>query len=174
MNVTKAIARAKKVLEENYVVEPPVDVYLLAANSGIEIREEAFPVEFVNVSGFINFESDHPVMYVNANDPPNRRKFTVAHELGHWLLHEKIIRNDSKKTVLFRMALGADKDPIETEANAFAAELLVPMDMFEREEDAKSVKDLADIFEVSADVIGYRKKDRHRNEEVSTEPVEQA
>lgn len=174
MSVASAIARAKQVLDENFVVEPPVDVYLLAANNGIEIKVEAFPPEFVNVSGFINFESDHPIMYVNANDPPNRRKFTVAHELGHWLLHEKIIRNDSKKTVLFRMALGASKDPIEAEANAFAAELLVPMDMFEKEEDAKSVKDLADLFEVSTDVIGYRKKDRHRNEEAPLESVERA
>lgn len=157
MSVASATNQARKILAENFILEPPVDVYELARNYGVEIHEQDFPPEFANVSGFINIENNRPVMYINASDSPKRRKFTVAHELGHWVLHEDKIRQDPQKTVLFRMALGAaNKDPLEREANAFAAELLVPMEMFEKNKD-KSVSQLADIFQVSSDVIGYRK-----------------
>lgn len=57
---------------------------------------------------------------------PARRRFTIAHELGHHLLHAE------------RVALCAERDLLryipgnaETEANAFAAELLMPRMLFE-------------------------------------------
>lgn len=156
MSVITAVEKAKQVLNENFILEPPIDVYELARNNGIEIIEQLFPNNYKNVSGFINIEDDHPVMYVNANDSQNRRKFTVAHELGHWILHEILIREDPKKAVLLRVALGANTDILEKEANAFAAELLVPMDIFSKLKNNKSVKQLAELFQVSTDVIGYR------------------
>jgi Zn-dependent peptidase ImmA (M78 family) len=160
MSVTTAKNQAKKILKENFVLEPPVDVYEIARNAGIKIVEDIFPDDFENVSGFINIEDDLPVMYVNADEPENRRKFTVAHELGHWVLHEDAIREDSRRAVLFRVALGqANKDPLEKEANAFAAELLVPTEFFERVKGDKSQNELADVFKVSAEVIGYRMVD---------------
>lgn len=160
MSLVAAQAKARQVLKENYVLEPPVDVYEIARNSGIRIVEMPFPDDYENVSGFINIEDGEPIMYVNETEPENRRKFTVAHELGHWLLHEQQIRDDPQKAVLFRVALGkANKDPLEKEANAFAAELLVPMEFFERINDRKSQQELANIFKVSAEVIGYRKVD---------------
>lgn len=157
MSVASATNQARKILAENFILEPPVDVYELARNYGIEIHEQHFPLEFANVSGFINIEKGRPVMYVNASEPAARRKFTVAHELGHWIMHEDKIRQDPQKAILFRMAIGAaNKDPLEREANAFAAELLVPMEMLEKNKD-KSISQLADIFQVSSDVIGFRK-----------------
>lgn len=57
-----------------------------------------------------------------------RRRFTVAHELGHWLLHAQ--RGDKKNFERFCRAPdldpGADPAKQEREANAFAAELLMP------------------------------------------------
>lgn len=157
MSIASATQRAVAVLSENYVLEPPVDVYELAKNYGIDIRELPFPSDFSNVSGFINIEDDRPVMYVNLDEPENRRKFTVAHEFGHWLLHEDKIRKDPEMTVLYRMALGAtNADPIEQEANAFAAELLVPMTMLQKDIH-RPVHELTEKFQVSPDVIGYRK-----------------
>lgn len=158
MDVMTAQSKAREVLQENYIQEPPVDVYEIARNYGIKIVVEDFPDDYENVAGFINIEDGRPVMYVNASDPENRKKFTVAHELGHWLLHEDAIREDPTKTVLFRVPLGRpNKDPLESEANAFAAELLVPMDFFEKLQSRKDNQELADVFKVSAEVIGYRK-----------------
>lgn len=157
MGLQIALEKAKQVLDDNFVIEPPVDVYQLAVNSGLDIRIGLFPDDYRTVSGFINIENGSPVMYVNQDDASNRQKFTIAHELGHWLLHEDEIRTNPERAVLFRMAIGeSNKDPIEQQANAFAAELLVPMDMFEKVK-FKSVKELAELFEVSQDVIGYRK-----------------
>lgn len=57
-----------------------------------------------------------------------RRRFTVAHELGHWLLHAQ--RGDKKNFERFCRAPdldpGADPEKQEGEANAFAAALLMP------------------------------------------------
>lgn len=157
MSVATATQKAGTVLAENYVLEPPVNVYELVRNYGIDIEEQPFPSDFDNVSGFINIEDGRPTMYVNLNEPKNRRKFTVAHEFGHWLLHKEKIRKDPGMTVLYRKALGAaNDDPAEREANAFAAELLVPMEMLQKEID-KPVHELAEKFQVSTDVIGYRK-----------------
>lgn len=158
MSITTAVTKAKQVLDENSFVEPPVDVFEIARNNGVVIREEAFPEDLKNVSGFINIRQGQPVMYVNATDSSNRKKFTVAHELAHWILHQDEIRTDPEKAVLLRMAIGANTDPLEQEANAFAAELLVPMDYFQSVEDDKTVSELAELFQVSTEVIGYRKK----------------
>jgi Zn-dependent peptidase ImmA (M78 family) len=156
-SIQPALAKAKQLLKENFILEPPVDVEELAKNSGVDVRIVTFPRDYYDVSGFINLEDDKPVMYVNSDDNSNRQKFTIAHELGHWLLHEKEIRLDPQKAILFRKALGEpNPDPLEKQANAFAAEVLVPMSMFEKVKN-KPVKELATLFEVSPDVIGYRK-----------------
>lgn len=161
MNISAALKEAKRVLGENYVSEPPVDVKAIAENYGISVRETEFPEKFGRVLGFItpNKDKQTAMMIINANDTPESKQFTIAHELGHWLLHKDEILKDPDKTVLLRMSLGDEsKDALEKEADAFAAELLVPMDFFEQIGKQKSVEDLAKEFGVSKEVIGYRKK----------------
>jgi len=68
------------------------------------------------------------IIVVNKNHSIERRRFSMAHELGHLVLHEyKTPHADGVKKVRFRDAdssLGTDRDEIE--ANQFAAELLMP------------------------------------------------
>jgi hypothetical protein len=69
-------------------------------------------------------------IWVNAEEArrwPARRRFTIAHELGHWSLHR-----DSERSVYCRSAV-VDPDPArpplplsEEQANAFAAAVLMP------------------------------------------------
>ncbi len=160
---TKAITKAKEVLNDNYVIGPPVDVYEIARNYDIDVNEARFPEAYKHISGFITPKDNRATMYVNETDAEPRRKFTVAHELGHWLLHKNEILSDPSKSVLYRIALGKlNDDPMEREANAFAAELLVPMEFFKKMEKGRSQDELAKTFGVSAEVIGYRKKNlRH-------------
>jgi Zn-dependent peptidase ImmA (M78 family) len=149
--------KARNVLKDNFLSEPPINVYLLAKNYGLKIKEGLFPNGYSNISGFITISNGIPILYVNSDDSQNRKNFTVAHELGHWILHKDRVESDPNLAILFRIPLGTlNKDPLEKEANAFAAELLVPKEMLDKLKDNKSAKDLAAIFEVSEEVIGYR------------------
>jgi Zn-dependent peptidase ImmA (M78 family) len=62
---------------------------------------------------------------LNATEPPVRRRFTLAHELGHWVCQ---VLEGHTAPVYCRVAdLAPDADrTLEREANVFAAELLMP------------------------------------------------
>jgi Zn-dependent peptidase ImmA (M78 family) len=162
---------AVQILADNYIEEPPINIYELAGNYGLEIEETEFSSEFAHVSGFITQDGGVPRLMVNASDAQNRKNFTVAHELGHWILDKDMLTADPKIGVLFRIPLGKlNADPIEKRANTFAANLLVPEDMLlEKQKFTTSPKELARLFGVSEEVIGYRLK--HLND---TTPKHQA
>ncbi len=61
------------------------------------------------VDGLSQWTADHPVIVVNSANPTDRIRWTLAHELGHLVLH----REDAT-------------DDMEREADAFAAEFLMP------------------------------------------------
>lgn len=155
-NYEGAKSKAEQVLKENFISAPPVDVYEIARNEGLEIEVKDFGDEFNDISGYIKPEIRK--IFVNERDPENRRKFTVAHELGHWILHrDKLESEPEKYAVLYRIPLGRpQEDPVEQEANCFAANLLVPDEMLAARREGKSNEELAVEFKVSRDVIGYR------------------
>jgi Zn-dependent peptidase ImmA (M78 family) len=84
---------------------------------------------------------------------PTRRKFSVAHELGHLFLHMGFLTNAGKweQTQLFmdsaRFRLGRNEE--EFEANEFAAALLMPKNEFERVANQKSDGDLYRVDEIA-------------------------
>src|SRR5438034_7962595 len=116
--------KAKQLLELSRAVAPPVNVEAIAAAIGIVIRKT--PTED-DVSGFLFKQGGVSVIGVNALHHPNRQRFTIAHEIGHFMLDhfdqvhvDKAIvrlRNEASSTGTFRE---------EVEANRFAAELLMP------------------------------------------------
>jgi len=61
-----------------------------------------------------------------ARESPGRRRFTLAHEIGHWVCH--CAGAARQPAMLCRPAQvgGEGGDPLEREANVFAAELLMP------------------------------------------------
>jgi Zn-dependent peptidase ImmA (M78 family) len=149
-------SKAQEVLKENLIYSPPIDAYEIARNYGVNVMNKPFPDKIKDIAGFIIF-NEHKI-YVNAADSLHRRRFTVAHELGHLLLHEKFLEQNPELGVLARRPLGRkDDDPLEQEANCFAANLLVPGSMLERYKN-ENPNLVAEIFGVSPDVIGYRMK----------------
>lgn len=60
-------------------------------------------------------------IFVNSNDPATRQRFTLAHELGHAVMHAGHDIMDFRKNLE-----GHQADRKELEANAFAADLLMP------------------------------------------------
>ncbi len=164
---TKAEKSALQILEDNFIVSPPVPVEELIEFAGLGIVRSDF--DDGEISGVINLEKKY--LYINAKDSPERQRFTIAHELGHWILHRKEMESNKEMAVLYRRSIGTkENDVFEQEANFFAANLLVPEKMFLKvyqEEQNKTVQQggfivsdavIAKIFEVSRSVIGYRRQ----------------
>ena len=101
-------------------------------------------------------DSNHPVIVLNKNMPNDRKRFTIAHELGHQIMHLPH-RYD------FEMydRLSSDPNALEKEADAFAAEFLMPKrDIFPELNNLK-YNDLAQLklyWHVSKKALIYRAK----------------
>jgi Zn-dependent peptidase ImmA (M78 family) len=154
----KAREAAKRVREENSITGAFADVYEIAQNDGLRVVIGHFPEKWGDVAGFINF--DKKEMGINAADPEVRGRFTAAHELGHWFLHRSLFQSHPEQyKVMTRAPLGRIKDPLEQEANAFAAALLVPLDILKKYAHIAYDDELGRLFGVSEEVIRYRRKD---------------
>lgn len=82
--------------------------------------------EYPNINGIIVYpdsENKFPEIHINKTLSPERRTFTLAHELGHYKLHPG---KDRYRVDKFNYAQGTEKSIQESEANYFAASLLVP------------------------------------------------
>lgn len=156
-NYEKAREAATELLNKFSIVEPIIPVDEIAQREGINIKyfRPGDSEDFKKVSGF--YDKTSKTIYVNAEDTPTRQLFTIAHELGHVKLEHKPEQFD----VLYRFATTIDKNPIEQEANSFAANLLVPESMLKEARDkykltANASNSLAGLFGVSQEVMKYR------------------
>ncbi len=89
---------------------------------------------------------------IRAQDPVLRKRFTVAHEIAHYLLHRTLFAKELVDDALYRSPLSS---AIEAQANGLAADLLMPwhllMPLVEND-----VRDLATQFEVSEQAMKIR------------------
>jgi Zn-dependent peptidase ImmA (M78 family) len=154
-------------LEKHGVTRPPVPVDQIARKLGAEIRRQ--PTE-ADLSGFLLRDTERVIIGVNSNHPSTRSRFTIAHELGHFLLHEGERMHVDRTGPMSRIRLrgevasqGTDLD--EREANLFAAELLMPAKFITRDleqikepglEDDALMKRLAKSYGVSVQALTFR------------------
>lgn len=125
----QAEQRALQLLSELGIDCAPVDVIDIAEKSGAAVIEK--PLEDT-VSGFLLVKNKQAVIVFNANHHSNRQRFTIAHELGHYLLHkEKAFFLDSQMTFYRDQHSSEGIYWHEIEANTFAAALLMPNDLLE-------------------------------------------
>jgi Zn-dependent peptidase ImmA (M78 family) len=92
-------------------------------------------------------------IYVNAEDVPTRRRFTLAHEVGHWVCQ---CLEGKGAPVMCRaedVSEGADRT-LEREANVFAAELLMPEPAVRAEFSGGG--EIAERFGVSSEAMAWR------------------
>lgn len=117
----------KHLLKEHQVDAPPVDVAKLAEQLGVVVHFEPADDE---LSGFLlrNVDRYKALIGVNKGHSYTRQRFTIAHELGHLLLHEgEPLHVDRGIKVNLRDGASSQGTIIEEkEANLFAAELLMP------------------------------------------------
>ena len=153
MSLTEYVGIARK-----YRQSAPVNVVRLAKEIGLAVYVTGDWPE--TVSGMIRKDrkkggkSGYAVT-VNDKHCEARRRFTIAHEIGHFVLHPDLIGDRLGDDILYRSHLS---DIRETEANRFAANLLMPTELIEKAATAgvHTIPDFARIFEVSPSTMSVR------------------
>lgn len=94
-------------------------------------------------------------IYVNGRHADVRRRFTIAHEIAHFVLHRSLIGDGVEDDGLYRSKLSS---AIETEANRYAADILMPWDLLNRvmASGKNDVASLAEAFGVSKSSMSIR------------------
>jgi Zn-dependent peptidase ImmA (M78 family) len=149
-------AEARQLLETAWAGRPvPVDPIEIARQLGIKVFTAGLED---GVAGMlVKRPARDPEMYINAADSLNRQRFTVAHELGHYVEHIAAGEDDWEH-VDYRDALSSKgTNASEIFANQFAANLLMPRAEVERlEKEYSSPAALANVFGVSPEAISFR------------------
>lgn len=100
-------------------------------------------------------------IYVNGAHSLARRRFTIAHEIAHFILHREHIGDGIFGEALYKSDLQSD---LEASANRLAARILMPMHLLEKKfnelpsdfSSERIIAILADDFKVSREVMTYR------------------
>src|ERR1700722_1105163 len=135
----------ERLLAQHHIRSAPVAVAEIAKDLGVEIQQA--PAED-DLSGFLYRDRKRKlsIIGVNSDHHPNRQKFTAAHELGHFLLHDfDEIHVDRQFKVWLRSETSSQgTDDEEKEANLFAAEFLMPARFLEKDVESIGEFDLLD------------------------------
>jgi Zn-dependent peptidase ImmA (M78 family) len=143
--------RARRILEDLGMTEPPIDVEAVARRLGLEVRYVLRPVGFEG-----RLIRERMVIEVNQRNHRHKQRFTISHEIGHFVLaHSPVFSSFDDRGI-------ADPGRVnERQANAFASELLMPesavraywskVRRLERPNDK-----MAEAFEVSPQAMWYR------------------
>jgi len=153
---------ATDVLRDHGLLSFPVDPLKVSNALGVKVMNAVFSEE--DKSGAIVRRGDHFSIFVNANDPPARKRFTIAHEIGHKLLHMKtghlefVDKADNFRSSAIDDVEGwTEERRREWEANVFAAALLMNEDLLrDRWQTEKNPAMLAWKFQVSQQAMTIR------------------
>jgi Zn-dependent peptidase ImmA (M78 family) len=141
----------------------PVNVEALIESFGIDLQRKA-PLH-PQIAGEIQRLGENRYrISANQDDHYYRRRFTMAHELGHFLLHRDLIGKGIDDNRAYRSTdIGAFHNrnvtaQHESEANRFAANLLMPKNLVERyyQELGGNLSSLSNKFQVSSEAMAYR------------------
>jgi len=154
--------------------DPSIPVEKIAEKEGIEL---VFTDLGDNVSGVLVIKNGRATIGCNKADSQVRKRFTIAHELAHYFLHYNAATSllteevfvDKDFFMKFRVFSKVSYDPAEmqqeNEANAFAAALLMPKHLIEKElfkdeylnlKEVDVIDKLAKTFKVSNTAMTYR------------------
>lgn len=143
-----------------YSSQIPVSVGSLARELGLSVSISSLSP---SISGLIEPDSTTPSQFrirINRYESEERQRFTIAHEIAHYLLHREYIRNGIVDSVMYRSSLSSKR---EAEANRLAADIIMPMARLSDElqrlggvrDDATAIA-LARLFKVSIPAMKVR------------------
>ena len=129
----------------------PVKVPELAKDFSLQ-RFPAEPIALVHGESLGNFDGalhrgskGWGIFYNSAITSPGRIRFTQAHEFGHYLLHRLKYPEGLRCGEQDMVRWDSEYGQIESQANDFAATLLMPLDDFRRQIDGRAKPNLDDL-----------------------------
>jgi Zn-dependent peptidase ImmA (M78 family) len=143
----------------------PVDVETLAAKCGISVNFVDLGDDY---SGLLVIRGGSAFAHINAHHHPNRQRFSLAHEIGHFVLHAggavDVESAYVDRTMQLYQRRDRDSNRMEMEANFFAATLLMPEQLIRSKifdegydlEDESDVARLAVVIKVSEQALSIR------------------
>ena len=155
-----------QILDEFKINELPIPVNEIAIKRGLEVKAYDLGED---VSGALVINNGKGFIGYNPTESKVRQRFTIAHELGHYELHNKqnvsALFVDKQFKVEFRNLDSSTGEMVrEREANAFAAALLMPERLLRKEiknhhfdlSDDDNLQELAKLFNVSVSAMTFR------------------
>lgn len=156
-------SEVRQLLTKAGVEAPPVPVKKLARMQGAKIRLEPYENDEQGLSGILFRDGDKKIIGVNSLHAPVRQRFTIAHEIGHLVLHDEDLFVDGTSYTISRDRNSSRAiDQKEIDANQFAACLLMPKEFLaQRLEKGRVVAlsklcELAEEFRVSTEAMTFR------------------
>lgn len=151
-----SVPAAMEVIRRHQAGDLPVQMVALAGDLGIDVY--TVPNWPADLSGMIARTDDTPsgfTIYVNQSHPETRRRFTLAHECAHAILHPDLIGDGITDDALYRSGLSSR---VEAQANRLAADILMPRNRLDEliELGITSVAELARRFNVSEQAMAIR------------------
>lgn len=136
----------------------PILLGALAKDLGLMVKTATLPAD---ISGEIKETNGVVTIRINRHDVKARQRYTLAHEIAHFLLHKHLLREGISDDVLYR---SAQSNEIEAEANRLAADILMPMkhvDIFYKihfkgKKDSLLYEAIAEELGVSTTALKYR------------------
>jgi Zn-dependent peptidase ImmA (M78 family) len=166
-HLEKIEQKANELLDSLGINSPPVPIGDILDRLGIATVRYDLGAE---LSGILIVQGDKGTIGYNPSDSRTRQRFTLAHELGHFLLHKHLgseVFIDKDFIVKYRSQKTYSSLELkqEQQANIFAAALLMPKKMLQDEFEREIYKDLSEsefiaaiakVFNVSIQAMTYR------------------
>ncbi|MCD7060278.1 ImmA/IrrE family metallo-endopeptidase [Pelagibacterium xiamenense] len=160
MSALRSASSSDREIVLRHAALQPVRLGALAEELGLEVRLATLKP---GISGEIKKSETAPSGYlirINRHEKRERQRFTLAHEITHYLLHREKIGNGLSDDILYRSRLS---DTLEAEANRGAAEILMPRGKllerwqeFGNARDEETIAALAAEFQVSKQALSIR------------------
>lgn len=152
--------KSTELLERLEEYNIPVSLENVCNKLGILLKSENLQD---NVSGLFVIKDNVSHIIYSSSESTERQRFTIAHEIGHFILHkDKILFIDKNESVLYRNSESSSGELLkEREANSFAAALLMPKKIVEHELsiiplNSDVIGHLSDKFKVSSQAMSFR------------------
>tara|TARA_R110002124_G_scaffold21624_16_gene82890 strand:- start:1017 stop:1508 length:492 start_codon:yes stop_codon:yes gene_type:complete len=98
----------------------PIKVGAIARELGLTVKVSTLKA---GISGEIRRDNSNYTIKVNRHDVKERQRFTIAHEIAHYLLHREEIGDGLVDDILYRSRLSS---ALEAQANRLAADIIMP------------------------------------------------
>lgn len=140
-----------------------VPIVQIASDLGIDVYETK-ELEDTQSGSITKMDDGSFVIYVNANHPTTRKRFTIAHEVAHFLEHQDYFNENNEHISSYKQPIASldraeynSNEKMEKEANNIAAEILMPEAPFKRVwDESDKISEVADRFVVSQSAAAIR------------------